>query len=325
LRSTAIALALATAIPASPAIARSRDPRSPAVQRVLRIGGADRLFGLSSPGPDQGLATAATTAGRLGHQLGVLNFYVAWSYFAALPVDSLRAIAARGVLPEITWEPWEPNTDHHEPGYTPGRIASGAFDSYLDWWAHDAAAYGAPLLIRFAHEMNGTSYPWAPAVNGEGPAAYVAAWRHVHDRFAAAGATNVIWVWSPNIVTGQPTALSSVYPGDAYVDVAAVDGYNYGAEEPDWGGWNVPHRLFGDTLRQLEHLAPNKPLWINETGSTEHGGDKARWIRELFDYLRTTRATGLVWFDFAVPGQPDFRLETSPASFAAAAEALRDW
>jgi Glycosyl hydrolase family 26 len=325
--SVALVLALAAVMsgPAPQAGARPRDPRSAAVKRALRIDGQDRVFGLSAPGQDRGLAAASATADGLGHGLGVLNFFEAWSLFQPLPVDSLRQIVARGALPEITWEPWAPSRDHHEPDYATARIASGAFDSYIDWWAHDAAAYGAPLLLRFAHEMNGTSYPWSPAVNGDNPAAYVAAWRHVHDRFVAAGATNVIWVWSPNIVTGQPTPLSSVFPGNNYVDVAAVDGYNYGAEEPTWGGWNRPRRLFADTIRQVEQLAPNKPLWINETGSSEHGGDKAQWIGELFDYLRTTRATGLVWFDLAVPGQPDFRLNSSPASFAAASAGLQGW
>jgi hypothetical protein len=320
---------LTTVLGSAPsALARTRDPRSIEVARALRIGagsGPNRLFGLSSPGPDRGLATATATASGLGHQLGVLNFYEAWSLFKPLPVDSLREIAARGALPEITWEPWEPRGSQHEPDYTPARIASGAFDSYLDWWARDAAVYHAPVVMRFAHEMNCACYPWAPSINGDSPAAYVAAWRHVHDRFTAAGASNVIWVWSPNIVTGQTTPLSSLYPGDSDVDVVAVDGYNYGADEPDWGGWNRPHRLFAETIAQVERLAPGKPLWINETGSTEHGGDKARWIEELFDYLATTRVTGLIWFDFAVPGEPDFRLASSPASFAAAADGLRRW
>jgi hypothetical protein len=314
--------------PVPHAAGRARDPRSIEVARALRTGagpGPNRLFGLSSPGPDRGLPTATATASGLGRQLGVLNFYEAWSLLKPLPVDSLREIAARGALPEITWEPWDPRSNPHEPDYAPARIASGAFDSYLDWWAHDAAAYGAPLLMRFAHEMNCACYPWAPSVNGDSPAAYVAAWRHVHDRFTAAGASNVIWVWSPNIVTGQPTPLNSVYPGSAYVDVVAVDGYNYGADEPAWGGWNRPHRLFAETIAQAERLAPGKPLWINETGSTEHGGDKARWIEELFDYLATTRVTGLIWFDFATPGEPDFRLASSPASFAAATDGLRRW
>jgi hypothetical protein len=306
----------------------ARDPRAVEVARALRpASGTDtnRIFGLASPGPDKGLGTADATANGLGHQLGVLNFYEAWSFFNPLPIDDLHAIAARGALPEITWEPWDPNLHSEQPEYAPARIAAGAFDNYLDWWARDAAAYRAPLLVRFAHEMNGTTYPWAPAVNGGSPASYVAAWRHVHDRFTAAGATNVIWVWSPNVVMGLPTPVQQVYPGSSYVDVAAVDGYNYGADEPDWGGWNSPHRLFADTVAAVERLTPDKPLWVNETGSTERGGDKARWISDLFDYLRTTRASGLVWFDFAVPGEPDFRLASSPAAFAAAADGLRRW
>jgi hypothetical protein len=315
--------------PAPSALATARDPRASTVARALRgaarDAGSDRVFGLSSPGSDGGLATATATTMALGRSLGVLNFYEAWSQFGPLPVDTLNAIAQRGTLPEITWEPWDPNRHAAQPDYTPARIASGAFDDYVDWWAKSAARYGKPLLMRFAHEMNGTTYPWAPAVNGGGAESFVAAWRHVHERFLAAGATNVIWVWSPNVTMGLPTPLKSVWPGRDYVDVVAVDGYNYGADHPDWGGWNQPHRLFAATIHQVERLAPDKPLWVNETGSTEHGGDKAAWIIDLLAYLRTTRATGLVWFDFDVPGEPDFRLASSPQSFAAAAGSLRDW
>jgi len=284
------------------------------------------LFGLSSAGPDQGISTAQTTAAGLGRHLDVINFYQAWVWGTPLPVAELRAVAAGGAEPEITWEPWDPRQGTDQPGYSLAAISAGAHDAYITSWARAAAAYGQPLMLRWGHEMNGTWYPWAPAVNGGTPAAYIAAYRHVHDLFRAAGATNVSWVWSPNVVQGQPTPLAQLYPGPGYVDVIGIDGYNGGSDVSSMGGWRTPQEVFAATLAAVGQLAPTTPVVVNETGSSENGGNKAAWIAQLFDYLATaTPVSGLFWFDYATTGQADWRLATSPAALAAAGTALRGW
>jgi hypothetical protein len=309
-----LALAASVLVTAFPCPAAAADPGQ----------AAPRIFGLSEPGPGYGFRSASETANSLGRSLQVVNGFEAWNFHNPFPIEGLRAIAATGARPEITWEPWDPNAGVTQPEYSLARIAAGAFDGYIAGWAYAAAAYGAPLLLRFAHEMTGVWYPWSPAVNGGSSAAYVAAWRHVHDVFAAAGAHNVSWVWSPNVVEGEPTTLAEVYPGAAYVDIVAVDGYNVGSDKPEWGGWKGPEQLFAATIGFCSQLAPDKPLWINEIGSTEHGGDKAAWIASLFDYLRTTRVTGVIWYDSPVESR-DYRLNSSPTSFGAAAYSLHHW
>jgi beta-mannanase len=132
-------------------------------------------------------------------------------------------------------------------------------------------------------------------------------------------------VWCPNVIRGLPTSLDAVYPGDSYVDVVAVDGYNGGSELPSMGGWRTPEQVFGPTLEAITRLAPSKPLWINEVGSSEHGGNKAQWINELFGYLRTTPVAAVIWFNVATDGRPDWRLDSSSASQVAAAHSLRGW
>lgn len=274
-------------------------------------------FGLSQgDGSNRGLGGALATATQLGRTLREFNFYLAWTYGEPFPTDVLTQARANGVLPSITWEPWDPAAGVDQPRYRLSTIAAGGFDDYIDRWARAAAAYGGPVKIRFAHEMNGTWYPWSAATNGNSPATYIAAFRHVQDRFDAAGATNVIWVWSPNIVPGMPVTLASVWPGARYVDAIGIDGYNGGADEPSMGGWRSPRQVFADTLAQIDQLAPTTPVYIAETGSAEGGGDKAAWIRELFAYLATTRVSGVDWFEFG--GRADWRLTSSVASAAAA-------
>ena len=63
----------------------------------------------------------------------------------------------------------------------------------------DQSAWGKPLVLRFAHEMNGDWYPWSEGVNGNAAGQYVPAYRRVVSLFRSVGATNVTWVWSPNV------------------------------------------------------------------------------------------------------------------------------
>ena len=92
-----------------------------------------------------------------------------------------------------------------QPAYRLAAIIDGTYDAYIRSWATGMAALPYPVVIRFAHEMNGFWYPWCEQSNGNRPGDYVAAWRHVHDLFADAGAHNVTWLWSPNVT----------YPGAA--------------------------------------------------------------------------------------------------------------
>ena len=71
-----------------------------------------------------------------------------------------------------------------------------------------------PIALSFGHEMNGNWYPWGTAQTTA--AEFVAAWRHIHDVFARAGATNVIWVWNPNVINPVPEVpLKPLWPGNA--------------------------------------------------------------------------------------------------------------
>ena len=43
----------------------------------------------------------------------------------------------------------------------------------LDAWAKAAAAFDKPVVIRFAHEMNGVWYSWSEGAWGNQPGDYV--------------------------------------------------------------------------------------------------------------------------------------------------------
>ncbi|MGV0108855.1 glycoside hydrolase family 26 protein [Arthrobacter sp. CP30] len=240
------------------------------------------------------------------------------------PIAELEAVRARGAETLLTWEPWTWGGGTEQPAYSLDRIAAGDFDAYLREWGSALGQWGRPVYLRFGHEMNGDWYPWSEGVNGNGAGDYVAAYRHVHDVVRSTGATNVSWVWNPNVPYWGSIPLDGLYPGQGYADVVALDGYNWGTSQ-SWSGWQDPAALFGDGLAQLRRLAPGTPIVIAETSSSELGGSKARWITDLFGYLSAQPdVVGLVWFHIAK--EADWRIDSSTASvdaFAAALDARR--
>jgi len=177
-------------------------------------------------------------------------------------------------------------------------IAAGKYDSSITTWAQQAAAFGHPFFLRWDWEMNGRWFAWGTTSSNVNTAStYVSAWRHMHDLFARAGASNVTWVWCPNVVFSGSTSLTSLYPGDSYVDWTCLDGYNKGGSQ-----WTSFTSLFGSSYDQLLQVAPSKPVMIGETASAENGGSKAAWIQDALSSLPTRfpQIRALVWFNWKI-------------------------
>lgn len=275
-------------------------------------------FGVTTPSGPLSSKEISAVARAAGESPQIEMWYS--DFRLAAPITALDAVRKRGAEPVITWEPWDWGGGTIQPAYSLARISAGDFDGYLRSWATSLKNWGYPATIRLAHEMNGDWYPWAEGVNGNGPGEYVAAWRHVHDVFTSMGATKVRWMWSPNVPYVGSVPLGGLYPGDAYVDVVALDGYNWGASQ-SWSTWTTPSALFGDGLAQVRALAPGKPIVIAEVASAESGGNKAQWIGALIPYLDSEiDVTGFIWFQ--QNKEVDWRFTSSSAAAAAFSTAL---
>jgi beta-mannanase len=151
--------------------------------------------------------------------------------------------------------------------------------------------------------MNGSWMNWGVGANGNTAGDYVAMWRHVHDKFVAVGATNVSWVWCPNVDQyNKLTPLSAVYPGSSYVDWTCIDGYNWGTNPAgNAGGWQSFDQVYHATYHNIvDSVAPTKPLIIGEVGSTEYGGSKPSWISDMLSVQlpqNYPRIGGVLWFE----------------------------
>ena len=219
--------------------------------------------------------------------------------------NEVANLRATGQTPMISWMPYDQKLSS---------VASGAYDSYLHESAKIAKSWGGPLQIRFAHEQNGDWFPWGSS--GASSSEFVGAWRHIVSIFRADGATNVKWVWSPNVQEGTKYPIAPTFPGDEWIDYVGLDGYNWGNR---WSadGFVGLDTVFGASYEAVTKLS-SKPVMITETSSSENGGDKAQWIKTGFMSQLPKlfpRIEAVVWFNKVQ--EDDWRINSSQASLDA--------
>jgi Glycosyl hydrolase family 26 len=241
-------------------------------------------------------------------------------------VRTYSSVGTTGSTPLINWDPWGPAPYSAGNNTFPlSRIAAGDFDPYIDSWAGGLKSFGANVMLDFAHEMDGSWYPWGYGVNGNTPSDYIAAFRHVHDRFVLAGATNVAFVWTVDIWNSAGVDPRSFYPGDSYVDWMAIDVFNWGASG---GGWaSLSQGLNATQVYSRLASLSGKPMMLAEWASTEPGPQdppgvsKGQWILDAAQALTTEfpRIGAAVWFSDTGTA---FALDSSSDSLAAAKSAF---
>jgi hypothetical protein len=203
-------------------------------------------------------------------------------------------------------------------------VANGSEDAQIDKTAAHIKAFGKKVFLSFHIEPESKVGTYGSVGD------FAAAWRHVHDRFARDGVTNVVWVW--NVVgygAYYSQYLGGLYPGDAYVDWIAWDPYNwYVCHKSDWIS-------FGDKVSQfygwlMGHGLGDKPFMLAEYGSREHLTDpnaKGSWFGGIVPALksRLPNVRAVVYFNngTANPGC-NWQVDTSQAALLAFARAGQD-
>ena len=312
---TLVVLAIGTTLVARDA--KSGDDADGGARRERRE--TELMLGVATPSGPRANDELDAFEQLVGHDVQIVSFYQSFAS-GSFDHDGASSITARGAIPMVTWEPWDSKKGVDQPAFTLKRIASGEFDEEMSRFANDVKNWGGRVLLRFAHEMNGDWYPWSERTNGNKAGDYVKAWRHVHGVFERVGASNVEWVWSPNVTYDGSTSLEDLYPGDDDTDWVALDGYNFGTSSSKHT-WDSFDHVFGASLDELERIAPDKPVLIAEVGCSEQGGDKAAWITDMFDQLaHRPDVAGVVWFD--IDKRADWRLTTSDAAVSAFAAGL---
>ena len=214
----------------------------------------------------------------VGNTADMQATFVGWG--DNFPTALATQLKASGKTLVIFWEQY---------GVTLDSINAGDSDAYIKTFAADAQASGASVMLAPFHEMNGNWDPWDGTVGNNTPTKLINAWRHVHDLFSSA--TNVKFAWDVNNVSVPNTAANAInvyYPGDAYVDYVAVDGFNFDSKT-----WS---QVFPASL--MNSLASyNKPVYILSTASVP-SAQKAQWILDMGAQIKNyPSVVGWVWFN----------------------------
>jgi Glycosyl hydrolase family 26 len=250
-------------------------------------------------------AEIATRETFLGRRYDIVNRFYTWNQ--AFPTALEAADVSNGRFPMVTWCCSDTL-----------QMVSGSQDSLIRAQADRMAAFGSPIFLRFYHEMDGDRRQGAV----HSTAAFIAAWRYVHNIFVQRGATNVIWIWCPTawkFIQGNPWP-PNYYPGDAYVDWIASDGYSWYPSTGAWRTWTQIFQPFYDWA-----ITMNKPIMIAENGVMEDpavAGRKAAWITDSQNVLKNVYPLiqAVLYFDTvgnSGPNPLDWRVSSSQAAYQA--------
>ncbi len=228
----------------APTDASARPPETalltpaPGLARLEPAEGA--YFGLNL---DWDHETAAAAGDELGRSPNV------WVQFARFPLDEggrrnlddfIDQVASVGGIGLITLEPYD--------GL--GAVTAASAAELADLLADYRTTNGVRTFVRFAHEMNGSWYPWS-----QQPADYISAFRRVaaavHDR-----APGSAMIWAPNQGWGYPFPSGdfAAAPGSSVMAELDTDGdgrltttddpyapYYPGDDAVDWVGMSLYH------------------------------------------------------------------------------------
>ena len=263
---------------------------------------AKKYLGVALPGLVGSTASLSAFSAQIGKTPDLVESYAAWG--DQFPASSVRADWKLGAMSNIAFEPNKTSDI--------AAIISGKDDGYITSYATQVRDLNLPVAISFGHEMNGNWRPWgSQAIT---PAQFVAAWKHIHDLFQQAGATTVIWVWSPNQINivNSPYPLRDYWPGDSYVDWVGMIGYYGQSDDYTFSS------LFGPTITDVRQFT-QKPFLISETAAPP-GTRKPAAMDDLFKAVAArSDVIGFTWFDYDKPGQQDeanWKVDSGPLSLA---------
>lgn len=292
-----------------------RNAETEAVYRKLFGPGSTLKFGMFEPSAPLTFRYLDELEDRLQYQFPVLLRYQNMDEY--FPQRALENAYEHGRVLELTLQTvnsaevnalWATRDEQHNARMMYD-ILRGKYDDYFHDYAQRMKDFGHPVIFRLNNEMNGDWCWYSAFYTGKDAELYKAVWRYVYDVFAQNGVENVIWVWNPHDVSRPDFKWNHYmmyYPGDEYVDVIGLTGYNTGTY------------FKGETWREFSEIYPplyheytalfDKPFMITEFAANSVGGNKADWINKMFDQLPHLSNIKLaVWWsgiDYDQQGRP---------------------
>ncbi len=226
-------------------------------------------------------------------------------FFEDLPIDGIKRAYDEGKIIQLTLQTSTVMNEELD-GYNPVfDIIDGMYDWRFRIMARQFKEIGHPILFRLNNEMNSDWTSYGSSACLDDPEIYVTLWRRIYDIFKSEGVDNAIWIFNPNDESFPPcgyNASMAFYPGDEYVQLFGVTGYNTGSYYAVENGekWRSFREIYDNIMQKHHHIYDNFPWIITEFASSSVGGDKVQWINEMFDGLDDYKNIKMAfWFNSA--------------------------
>lgn len=266
---------------------------------------APLTWGIFEPTAPGDLSKLMKLEVQMGQRFKFLLYY--HHLFGSVPIDTvvkgLQSAYDNGYITELTLQTGDYNQDNAMYD-----ILNGEYDDYFTRYAQAIAKFEHPVLLRFGNEMNGDWCIYSAWHTGKDTEIYKKCYRYIHEIFDKNGANNVLWVWNPNEKSFPNftwNAMELYYPGNEYVDIVGLTGYNTGTYYKG-ESWRSFDEIYGNMYQSYRNMF-SQPLMITEFACSGIGGDKAAWIADMFQQLHKYPDIKVaIWWngcDWAVPGE----------------------
>lgn len=259
--------------------------------------------------------------------------------FSEIPLEGMQSAYEDGKFVELTLQTstvMNLNLNGKNPVFD---VIDGQYDEKIREMAGILRDFGHPVLFRLNNEMNSdwTSYSGAACLTD--PEIYVQVWQRIYRIFEEEGVDNAIWIFNPNDKSFPPNGYNTsiaYYPGDEYVHMFGITGYNTGTYYDELNGerWRTFDEIYSAITEKYKPVYGEFPWVITEFASSSVGGDKAQWIRDMFRDLKKYPNIKLAfWFNSAdYDSRPEFLdnlarpywFDETPETTKAFAEGLRE-
>lgn len=184
------------------------------------------------------------------------------------------------------------------------KIIDGVLDDTLRRHARTVKEFGHPVIVRVNNEMNTDWTSYCGIQLMEDPEVYRDVFCRIIDIFKEEGADNAIWMFNPQFLDSPPANFNSYlgyFPGADKVQILGLTAYNSGTyrRETDGGIWREFEETYDSVNELYSGLFSKWPWMIGEFGSDSHGGDKAKWIEDMFGAIgKYKNIKGAVWLNW---------------------------
>ncbi|MDR1159283.1 MAG: glycoside hydrolase family 26 protein [Syntrophomonadaceae bacterium] len=235
---------------------------------------------------------------NLESTLGGKFDFVLWykSMSTPFPKDILTAAYNQNKYVELTLHTYLADSDNKSIMYS---ILNGDYDDFFVHYAQELKAFAHPVLFRLNNEMNGDWCNWSSFHYSKDAEIYKLTWKHIYNIFQNQQVNNVLWIWNPNDSSFPNFKWNhslAYFPGDEYVDIIGLTGYNTGTYFQD-EYWREFTQIY-DSLYYDYNSWFDYPMMITEFACNSTGGDKSKWITDMSQNIANyPNIKVAVWFN----------------------------